>query len=115
MCRPTPPTTTRSKRRSPRSRTCYARLPPGPRRLWWKRLVWHYRRSALPTLGASSSMPDIDLRVTYCETCCHTPPHGTGQGEAPVSHGDEGWWRLVHRLCCPSRGFITLLDLPRGC
>src|SRR3712207_3609789 len=57
-------------RRSPRSRTCYARPPPGPRRLWWKRLVWHYRWSALRTLGVSSSMPDTDLRVTYCETCC---------------------------------------------
>ena len=32
ICRPTPLTTTRSKRRSPRSRTSYARPRPGPRR-----------------------------------------------------------------------------------
>ena len=28
------------------------------------------RRSAPKTLGASSSMPDTALRVSYCETCC---------------------------------------------
>jgi len=32
--RPTPPTTTRSKRRSPRSRTCFAKRQPGAKRHW---------------------------------------------------------------------------------
>jgi hypothetical protein len=32
--RPTPPTTTRSKRRSPRSRTSFVRPRPGRKRLW---------------------------------------------------------------------------------
>ena len=33
-CRPTLPTTTRSRRPSPRSRTSYATPPPGPKRHW---------------------------------------------------------------------------------
>ena len=34
---PTRPTTTRSRRRSPRSRTSFARPQPEPRKRWWKR------------------------------------------------------------------------------
>ncbi len=71
ICRPTRRITTRSRRRSPRSRTCSGRPRPGPEKLWWKRWARRYPRSPPGTPEASSSMPDTGkVRVSYRETCC---------------------------------------------
>ena len=67
---------------SPRSRIYLARPRPGTKRLWWKRWARHYPPLPLQTSWASLSMPDIALRVTFCETCCDNRTNVVGEGNA---------------------------------